>query len=474
MTHKILIIDDEADIRDVLADIFQDEGYSVFKAAHSEQAFAYVEKERPDLIVLDIWLENSDMDGMEILKELNKNTDNFCPVLMISGHGNIEMAVKAMKFGAYDFIEKPFKIDHMLLTVERALEQNLLKRENAALKSKSETASGYYKTQSPKMAALLKAIDETAATDARILILGERGSGKSRLARYIHQNSQRSRNSFASHFGCDLSANDIGDLFTDDNLKSGTVFIEQIQTMDKPAQIALLAVLNKTNSHQTPRLITTALSNIHELIEEGRFSSALYNRLSVMEFSLPALDQRAEDFPAFIHDFSKAICQELNIPQPAFSSDAIIAIQNFKWAGNIRQLKSAIEWLIICHAMTEQRTASPIITAKDLFFIISETGQVAKSEPSAGSPVKAVEISGFRDLGNWLDMPLRDAREAFEKKYLSMLLKRFNGNISQMAAHIDMERTALHRKLKIMDLRLEETGHDKTTVPFAKMAEQKG
>lgn len=467
MTHKILIIDDEADIREVLADIFQDEGYTVFKAAHSEQAFSYVKKEKPDLIVLDIWLENSDMDGMEILKELNKNKENSCPVLMISGHGNIEMAVKAMKLGAYDFIEKPFKIDHMLLTVERALEQNLLRRENAELKNKTGQFSSSYKTQSPVMLSLLKAAGEIAGTDSRIMVLGERGTGKSKLASYIHQNSQRSAMNLTAYLAYELSATDINDIFADESLQQGTVLIEQVQSLDKAAQVALLAILNKPASGtKTPRLITTALSNIQNMVKDGSFSSALYNRLAVTQFTLPSLDQRLEDFPDFIESFSKTICNELNISPPSFSSDAIIAIQNHNWVGNIRQLKAAIEWLIICHSQMVMEDTLPPVTARDLGFILKKNNQnIANNNASPETDNEPVNAPAF-EYGDWLDMPLRDARDAFEKKYLGMLLQRFNGNISQMATHIDMERTALHRKLKSMELRYEDIAHHEKPKPF--------
>lgn len=466
MTHKILIIDDEADIREVLADIFQDEGYAVFKAAHSEQAFAQVKKEKPDLIVLDIWLENSDMDGMEILKELGKDKENSCPVLMISGHGNIEMAVKAMKLGAYDFIEKPFKIDHMLLTVERALEQSHLRRENAALKNKVGLSSATYKTQSPHMQAVMKAASDIAGTDARVMILGESGSGKSRLASYIHQQSHRHQGNMKAFLAQDLRPADINDIFADETLFKTTVLFEQIHGMDKQTQLALLAVLNKqTPPDKMPRLITTALVNISSMVEDGGFSSALYNRLAVEKLVLPSLDQRTEDIPDFIESFSKSICSELNITPPVFSSEAIIAIQNARWPANIRQLKAAIEWLIICHSQTATPNISRTITAKDLAFILSNNhhsdtvphASNGQANGNASPAVNAADDSGAI-FGEWLDMPLRDAREAFEKKYLGLLLKRFNGNISQMASHIDMERTALHRKLKTMDLRHDEMG----------------
>jgi len=456
MTPKILIIDDEADIREVLADIFADEGYMVFKAAHSEQAFAQIKTEKPDLIILDIWLENSDMGGMEILKELGKVKDNACPVLMISGHGNIEMAVKAMKLGAYDFIEKPFKIDHMLLTVERALEQSHLRRENVILKNKVNLPVATYTTESPKMQDVMRVAKEIARTDARVLILGEQGTGKSRLATFIYQNSLRNQDNMNSYLARDLTPDDIDNIFSDESLLKTTVLFEQIHCMDKQAQMALLAVLNRHTA--MPRLITTASLHINRMIEEGAFSFSLYDRLGTEKLILPSLGQRLEDFPELIDSFAKGVSNELDILPPVFSSEAIIALKNARWSSNIKQLKAAIEWLIICRSQMAPQNTVRIITAKDLSFIITDNGQgedvvsphYINHNVNNGSNNNIIISTVF---GEWLDMPLRDAREAFEKKYLGMLLKRFDGNIPQMAAHIDMERTALHRKLKTMDLR---------------------
>ena len=459
MTDKILVIDDEADIRDVLADIFEDEGYKVLKAAHSEQAFHIIEKEKPNLIVLDIWLENSDLDGIGILKHLKKDncTHRNIPVLMISGHGNIEMAVKAMKIGAHDFIEKPFKIDHILLTAQRALEQHHLRQENSDLKHKVYNDVDEYKTKAPALQALIKKIQEEATSDARVMVKGEIGTGKSKLARYIHQISTRNNDPLYVHTAQTVTEDNIHEWFTHSDYVDATILIEQIERLAKPMQFKLLKHLSEPSNTGVPRIICTTSNALQAAIERQEFSSALNDRIAILKYTIPSLSQRIEDFPDMIQAFAKNICQPMNVPVPTFSSDAVLYLQDYDWVGNITQLKCLVELVALGHALG-QNPFTPI-TAREMSAPLNK--QQLHGQPITSiTPNDSAEVNA---ISQWLDLPLRDARENFEKLYLSQLLNKFRGNISQMANHIDMERTALHRKLKSMDIKYNDTTHNKMT-----------
>jgi two-component system nitrogen regulation response regulator NtrX len=461
MTSKILVIDDEADIRDVLADIFADEGYSVLKAAHSEQAFHIIEKEEPDLIVLDIWLENSDLDGIGILKHLKKDKSNHnkIPVLMISGHGNIEMAVRAMKIGAYDFIEKQFKIDHILLTAQRALEQHHLIKENSSLKHKVYRDTDDYNTKSPALNALLKTVQDDSMSEARVLIKGEIGTGKSKLARYIHQISNRSDSPLFTIKGNEVTKETVEEWFIDNRFNDCTILIEQIEMLQKPFQTQLLKFLSEGNAKSIPRFICTSSNALKSAIEKQEFSSALYDRLAILKYVLPNLKNRMEDFSGMIETFSCNICQPMNVVIPTFSSDAVLYLQNQAWPGNITQLKCLVELTALNHALGE--TPLKPIGAKEISHPFDALPHSPENHLNLIHATNNVHGDNNSQITAWLDLPLRDARENFEILYLSHLLKRFRGNISQMAGHIDMERTALHRKLKSLDIKYNDVPHSK-------------
>lgn len=463
MTDTILVIDDEADIREVLSGIFEDEGYRVLKAAHSEQAFHLIEKEQPDLIVLDIWLENSDLDGVGILKQLKKEKSSAhynIPVLMISGHGNIEMAVKAMKIGAYDFIEKPFKIEHILLTAERALKQHHLLKENTDLKHKVYKDTDEYKTKSPALQALIKRIQDDFSSDARVMVLGEIGTGKSKLARYIHQTSLRCDAPLYVVQAQSIDKDDIKNWFNNKDYAQSTIIIERIERLEKTLQTTLLKELSETQSSNAPRLICTTSNALQNAIKNQEFSSALSDRLAVLTYETPSLRDRIEDFPEMMASFASNICLPMNLPVPTFSSDAILFLQNHQWKGNIAQLKCLIELVALGHALGKNPLTP--ITAKELSKPLSNTQ--TSEDNSVIAPITNVPQASVdtETLNQWLDLSLRDARENFETFYLSQLLNKFHGNISQMASHIDMERTALHRKLKSMDIRYNNSHPQKT------------
>lgn len=462
MTSHILVIDDEADIRDVLADILEDEGYSVLKAAHSEQALSIIEKETISLIILDIWLENSDMDGIEILKTLKSKNSSYkdIPVLMISGHGNVEMAVNAMKVGAYDFIEKPFKIDHMLLTVERALEQGKLKRENIKLRDDAahDVADSGYATKCTSFQALIRNAEDHAKTDARIMIGGQIGTGKSKFARYLYGRSVRRNEPLHEFVASELSEQLIDQIFTHENYHSTTILIKRVETLSSACQSLLLKHVSSMQSPQTsPRLICTAFHNIQESIAQGDFSSALYDRISVAHIEMPALHERYEDIPDLINQFSINMCSDMNSAPVSFGADAIVYLQDYRWKGNIRQLKSTIDWITLNHILNGN--AGTLILTKDVQVILEQSTR----DQASSNVIETPNLIQPTLSDDYLDKPLREARENFEKYYLTALMKRFRGNISQMAGHIDMERTALHRKLKTLDIRYDDIVRNENT-----------
>jgi len=432
MTQTILIIDDEADIRDLLADIFADEGYHVIKAAHSEQALSVLCDHAVDLIVLDIWLDNSDMDGMQILKYLKKQEAmQNIPVLMISGHGNIEMAVNAMKVGAFDFVEKPFQIDHILLTVKRALEQKSLHEENMRLRQ-AEGNSSLHPLQAYKSTAMvnfLKVIEEHSPSDARIMIQGDRGTGKTHWAKIIHKKSPRHHhkcilmNAYtAKPEAIDTALQDAG---------QGTLVIENIEFLAAEAQSALLSSLAKNGL--SCRLLTTCGASLPEKIAQGDFSSALYDRLSIVTVAVPCLAQRLDDLEILIQNFSHHLCNEFHHSPMTLCPDTVQMLKHRPWPGNVRQLKTAVEWH--CMAMLfDDQTLSVMSGNND--------NNVPSVQPSQAAP--------------YTNYSLKQARELFEKDYLNDILHRYDGNIAKVADYIEMERTALYRKLKSLDLSYEQ------------------
>lgn len=471
MTDTILVIDDEADIRDVLGDILEDEGYGVLKAAHSEQAISLIKANDVSLIILDIWLENSDMDGVEILKTLKSTQSRFkhIPILMISGHGNVEVAVNAMKIGAYDFIEKPFKVDHMLMTVSRALQQFHLQRENTKLRDNAGIKTEKITAKSASMATLYKRLEDNKDSLARVVILGEIGTGKSRFARQIHDMSPYKNGNYHSFKASQLTDKDIESLFTDQQYAKSTVLIEKIDGLTPQAQTCLLKHLSQTQDQtHIPRIIVTAPSEWETCPPHGKFSNALYDRLNIFQYLLPPLSERFDEFADLIHEFAHAMCQDMNCDHHVtFTTDAIILLQDQPWKGHIRQLKCTVEWLTLSHLL-ENNISKPI-TSKEIkrYFLQSDHVDISVSDNvSLGyvdqqvvQPVTSTSPHFSHDeasLTELYDAPLREAREQFERDYLSALLKRFRGNISQMANHVEMERTALHRKLKTMNIRYED------------------
>lgn len=452
MAADILIVDDETDIRSILQGILGDEGYLTRQAASSAQAYEEISKKAPDLIILDIWLENSDQDGLQILANV-KAEHPFVPVLMISGHGTIETAVSAIKKGAYDFIEKPFKYDRLLVMIERALETAKLRRENQSLRLKAEGPSDLI-GESPAMATLRQAVGRVAQTNSRVLLTGEPGTGKDLLARTIHRQSQRENGPFMAIncailrperleielFGAEEGA--MGEPFQTGVLEKadkGTLFLDEVADMPLETQGKILRVLQDQKFQRVGgerpievdvRFIASSNQDLKALIGEGRFREDLYYRLNVVPLELPTLRSRPQDIPVLAEYFAEIYSNQAGIPPCRFEEATLAAMQLYEWPGNVRQLRNVIEWVMIMGGAGEGEAVKPAQLPPEL----------GKMEPRReGDVFQAKDIIG---------LPLREAREKFERHYIQSQIRRFGGNISKTAEFVGMERSALHRKIK--------------------------
>lgn len=454
MKPDILIVDDEADIRMHVRGLLQDEGYQTREAHHAESTFAAISQKKPDLILLDIWLEGSTMDGLQVLEKLVQ-MDSTIPVIMISGHGNIEMAVDAIKKGAYDFIEKPFKTEHLLHLCKRALEANQLKQENKILK-KISLGPNALNGNSSAVNVLKQTIDRVAPTKSRVMILGEAGTGKNIVARIIHEKSLQSKGSLVI-FNCALIDEDIFDqeffgaeddfgnvikIGALERAEQGTLFLDEVSHLSAASQLKLLKIL-QLNSYQrvngkedmpvNVRIISSSHKKIEEDMEQGLFKQDLYYRLNVVPINVPALRERFDDLKELSHIFMESLSRQYGRPALTISDEVMQIMQAHNWPGNVRQLRNIIEWFLI---MTDNN--SGVVTCDML------PPDFQASNKGAGA-VSLVDIE-------MIALPLREAREAFEKEYLSSQVKRFGGNISKTASFVGMERSALHRKLKNLGL----------------------
>ncbi len=455
MARDILIVDDEADIRNLIAGILQDEGYETRMAGDSDGALREMEARRPNAVILDIWLQGSKMDGLEILDRIMRDHSSV-PVIMISGHGNIETAVSAIKRGAYDYIEKPFKSDRLLLLVERALEQARLKRENEDLRQRSGNSVDLIGA-SPAIVALRQAIERVAPTNSRVLISGPPGAGKELVARLLHQRSRRAGGPFVvlnvaamaadgiEHqlFGIEEQINGqrhhkIGVL---EEAHGGTLFIDEVAEMSPEAQAKLLRVLTeqsfervggRTRVQVDVRIISGTMHDLTARVGQGQFRQDLFHRLNVVPLKVPALRDRREDIPMLAKQFILIEAQRQGVSVRELAEDALLALQSAEWPGNVRELRNAIARLLIM-LPPDQRGA-----AIHADMMPSDLGA---TPPVALRPETTTEVMG---------LPLRDAREMFEREYLLAQITRFGGNVSRTASFIGMERSALHRKLKAL------------------------
>lgn len=449
MAADILIIDDEIDIRDLIAGILSDEGYDTRVAYDYDSAMAAFQERVPQLVFLDIWLQGSRLDGLSLLDSLKMQYPNL-PIVMISGHGSIETAVSAIKRGAYDFIEKPLKADRLVFVADRALETYKLKREVTELKKKVMDAPEILGT-SPAITNLRRSILRIAPTNSRVLITGPSGSGKELAARTIHMSSPRANRSFVTVNAATITPDRMEiELFGTESgggrrkvgaleeAHGGTLYIDEVADMPLETQNKIFRVLlNQTFERvggTTPvkvdvRIISSTSRNIASMIADGSFREDLYHRLAVVPISIPALSERREDIPILIKYFLEQISNHYGIKMREIGDDAIALLQAHNWPGNVRQLRNNIERLLI---LTSTDDENDIITT-DLL------------PPEVGDNLQNIPTDMSRHI---MTLPLREAREIFEKEYLMAQVERFGGNISRTAEFVGMERSALHRKLR--------------------------
>ncbi|MFN3075746.1 MAG: sigma-54-dependent transcriptional regulator [Alphaproteobacteria bacterium] len=454
MAHDILIVDDEADIRMLIAGILEDEGYKTRQAGDADAALRAIQQRRPSLVIQDIWLQGSRLDGLQVL-EVIKRDHPLVPVVMISGHGNIETAVSAIQKGAYDFIEKPFKTDRLILLVERAIQAARLMRENEELRLRAG-----HQTEMIGSATIInhvrQAVEKVAPTGSRVLITGPAGAGKEVVARIIHARSRRAAGPFvvvncaamhpdrmeAELFGIEPGAGEGPDaprkIGTFEQAHGGTLLLDEVADMPLATQGKIVRVLQEqtfervgggTRVEVDVRVIATTNRDLQAEIAAGRFREDLFYRLNVVPIRVPALRERRDDIPVLAAYFMKRAAQAAGLAPRPLGDDAVAALQAYDWPGNVRQLRNVMDWILI---MAPGETREPV------------RADMLPPEIGAITPT----VLRWEKSGEIMTLSLRDAREVFEREYLLAQVNRFGGNISRTAAFVGMERSALHRKLK--------------------------
>ncbi len=460
MALDILIIDDEDDIRELIAGILEDEGYEARQAHDADSGLNEIARRRPSLVFLDIWMQGSRLDGLQLLDVFQSQHPDM-PVVMISGHGNVETAVSAIRRGAYDYIEKPFKIDRLLHITQRAMEATRLRTEVAELKERSAGKSADMVGNSPALQQVRGIIEKSAPTNSRIFISGPSGGGKGLVARMIHQRSPRVDSPFVEInaslyapeevpvvlFGRETREKtgilkvEVGAL---EKAHGGTLYLSEVTTLPAQTQAALLRTLvenrfNRVGGTQAVpidvRIISSSSQNVAAQIDAGEFRSDLFHRLSIVPLPLTPLKERREDVPPLVNVFIEQVCRMHNLQRLTVGDDAIAVLQAQEWPGNARQLRNSIERLLIL--MKDQQPEDGVITAA---MLPSDIGEVL---PTVGDTDASAHL---------MSLPLREAREVFERQYLLAQIERFGGNISKTAEFVGMERSALHRKIKSLGL----------------------
>ena len=441
----ILIVDDEKDIRDLIADILKDEGYATRTAANSDACMEAINAEAPALMILDIWLKDSRMDGIDILKTVKRDNPDI-PIIIISGHGNIEIAVAAIKQGAYDFISKPFNIDQLMVVISRAMETSRLRRENSSLRRR-DLHSGEMIGNSAAFRRLKDQLDKVTKSNGRVMLTGDPGSGKESAARYIHQHSTRAAAAFVTVNSATIAPERMEEVLFGretpergiekgllEQAHGGVIYFDEVAEMPLGTQSKILRVLTEQQFTRVGgsdkvrvdlRVISSTTRNLTAEIAAGRFRQELYDRLNVVPIAVPSLSERREDVPLVAGHFVEVFNRTQGLALRPLSEEAVASLQTMDWPGNIRELRNVIERVLILGDGT--------------------------------GPIEARELPGNATLpeegrivlgGQLASLPLREARELFEREYLLTQINRFGGNISRTAAFVGMERSALHRKLK--------------------------
>jgi len=452
MALEVLVVDDEADIRELVSGVLEDEGYAVRTAADSSQTLDAIEERRPSMVLLDVWLQGSKLDGLQLLQEI-KHRDSTIPVLMISGHGNLDTAVAAVREGAIDFIEKPFEAERLIYLVDRATETDRLRRENETLRKQTGQEDQLHGS-SVAINTVRATLKRVAPTGSRVLISGPPGVGKEIAARMIHQWSPRAKAPFIVLSAAMMSPERVEEeLFGSEaegvmrpglleHAHGGTLFLDEIADMPPTTQAKILRVLTDQSYHrvggQRPvkvdvRVLSATSRNLQEEISEGRFREDLFYRLNVVPVKLPPLRERREDIPELVSHFLARFAAERRMSPPRISEEAMAALQAHDWPGNVRQLRNIIERTLIL-------APGDRVSCIEVDLLPAE---ILDSHNVMGGPGTAMAIMGS---------PLREARESFEREYLKIQIRRFSGNISRTASFIGMERSALHRKLKALGI----------------------
>ncbi|HTR18047.1 MAG TPA: sigma-54 dependent transcriptional regulator [Acetobacteraceae bacterium] len=461
MAHEILIVDDEPDIRLLIDGILRDEGYETRQAADSDTAIAAFRSRRPSLVILDVWLQGSRLDGLGILQALQREEPRV-PAVMISGHGTIETAVAAIQHGAYDFIEKPFKSDRLLLVMRRALEAARLAAENAELRLRAGSESELT-GESHAISQVRSQIDRVAPTGSRVLLSGAAGTGKEVAARMIHARSRRSEGPFVvlncatlnpARFEEELFGIEAGNDPAQaprragvlERAHGGTLLLDEVSDMPLETQGKIVRALQDQTFERIGgsarvkvdvRVLATSNRDLQAEIAAGRFREDLYYRLAVVPLRIPALKERRDDIPALARSFLARSAESSGIAGRELSADALTALQSYDWPGNVRQLRNLMDWLLI---MAPGGPNEPI------------RAEMLPPEIGQGAPA----LLNFDPTADIMALPLREARDLFETQYLQAQLLRFGGNISRTAGFVGMERSALHRKLKQLGVNSDE------------------
>jgi len=457
--HDILVVDDEADIRMLTSGLLEDEGYATRVAANDRDALHELSKRRPALVLLDIWLRDSALDGLQILKEVKRQHPGL-PVLMMSGHGTVETAVQAIQDGAYDFIEKPFKADRLIHLVDRAIEAAQLRQENEELRLRNTTPD-HLTGSSLQIKDVQAAIDRVAPTNSRVLVTGPSGTGKEVVARLIHKRSRRAQQPFvtlncaalepsqvaSALFGTEGSAaqgaeRNIGIL---ERAHDGTLFLDEVSDLPVDTQGRIVRVLQDQvfqrvgGSDQVQvdaRVISSSSRDLTAEVEAGRFREDLYYRLNVVPIHVPPLSQRRDDIAALATELIAQSAKHSGRPSRTLSADAVVALQEYNWPGNTRELRNIIERLLI---LAPGEPSAPI------------TYSMLPPEIVGGETQSTGNGDGLTSL---LALALREAREQFERQYLERQFQRFGRNVSKTSEFVGMERSALHRKLKSLGIQM--------------------